>query len=70
MNINEFQKFDYGKEMNLKVYGSIDPPKYDLSKVQVPIAIFYSDNDFITVSEVRRATWKKFLSNIELIEAT
>lgn len=56
MNVNEFQKFDYGTEINMKMYGSPDPPKYDLSKIQVPVAVFYSDKDLITVSEVSLAT--------------
>jgi hypothetical protein len=29
----EFRKFDYGKDGNLKKYGSEEPPQYDLSKV-------------------------------------
>ncbi|XP_012536620.1 lipase 3 isoform X2 [Monomorium pharaonis] len=43
-----FQKFDYGTEVNLTFYGSIQAPKYTLERVKVPVAIFYSDNDFLT----------------------
>ncbi|XP_046625247.1 lipase 3-like isoform X1 [Neodiprion virginianus] len=43
-----FQKFDYGKKKNLEIYGSIQPPKYNLDKVKVPVTIFYSENDFMT----------------------
>lgn len=43
-----FRKFNYGATENLKIYGSTQPPKYDLEKVKTPIAIFYSENDFLT----------------------
>ncbi|CAB0036371.1 unnamed protein product [Trichogramma brassicae] len=42
---NEFQNFDYGQENNLKIYNNARPPKYSLSNIQVPIAIFISDTD-------------------------
>ncbi|XP_018305312.1 lipase 3 isoform X2 [Mycetomoellerius zeteki] len=42
-----FQKFDYGTRANLTLYGSTRPPKYTLERVKVPVAIFYSENDFI-----------------------
>ncbi|XP_076665763.1 lipase 3 isoform X2 [Andrena cerasifolii] len=43
-----FRKFDYGATENLKIYGSTQPPKYDLEKVKTPIVMFYSENDFLT----------------------
>lgn len=43
-----FRKFDYGSIENLKIYGSTQPPKYDLEKVKPPVAVFYSENDFLT----------------------
>ncbi|XP_054002055.1 lipase 3-like isoform X1 [Hylaeus anthracinus] len=43
-----FRKFDYGASENLKIYGSTQPPKYDLENVKIPIMIFYSENDFLT----------------------
>ncbi|XP_015182224.1 PREDICTED: lipase 3-like isoform X2 [Polistes dominula] len=43
-----FRKFDYGFSQNLKKYGSSQPPKYDLRKVKVPVAIFYGENDSLT----------------------
>ncbi|XP_012265131.1 lipase 3 isoform X5 [Athalia rosae] len=48
MKSGYFRKFDYGKEENLKLYGSAVPPKYNLGKVKVPVTIFYSENDFMT----------------------
>ncbi|XP_012225601.1 lipase 3-like isoform X2 [Linepithema humile] len=42
-----FRKFDYGSKENLALYGSTQPPKYRLERIKVPIAIFYSENDFL-----------------------
>lgn len=47
MFLASFQQFDNGAEENLKLYGTKEPPKYDLTKVKVPIAIFHSENDFL-----------------------
>lgn len=43
-----FRKYDYGTKANLTLYGSTQPPKYTLERVKVPVAIFYSENDFLT----------------------
>ncbi|KYN32149.1 Lipase 3, partial [Trachymyrmex septentrionalis] len=42
-----FHKFDHGIKTNLSLYGSTQPPKYTLERIKVPVAIFYSENDFI-----------------------
>ncbi|XP_044761444.1 lipase 3-like [Coccinella septempunctata] len=42
---NTFRMFDYGPEKNFEKYNSRTPPNYDLSKVSVPIGLFYSRND-------------------------
>lgn len=56
------------------MYGSTQPPKYDLEKIKVPIIIFYSENDFLTdpadvkklidrlsnVRETRKIEYSKF----------
>ncbi|XP_043522896.1 lipase 3-like [Frieseomelitta varia] len=71
---SSFRKFDYGPTKNLKIYGSTQPPKYDLEKIKTPIAIFYSENDFLTdptditkltdrlpnVTEIRKIEYLKF----------
>ncbi|KAL7290221.1 hypothetical protein TKK_0015926 [Trichogramma kaykai] len=41
----DFQHFDYGKEKNLIMYNSTEPPKYNLSKIQPPVAVFHSKHD-------------------------
>lgn len=41
-----FKKFDYGTaELNMKYYNSTTPPKYDLSKVDVPVSLFVGTED-------------------------
>ncbi|XP_011055499.1 PREDICTED: lipase 3-like [Acromyrmex echinatior] len=47
INSGSFHKFDYGTKTNLSLYGSTQPPKYTLEKIKAPVAIFYSENDFI-----------------------
>jgi hypothetical protein len=42
---NRFQKYDYGLIGNPLHYGSLFPPQYDLSNVQVPVALFSGDKD-------------------------
>ncbi|KAL7290220.1 hypothetical protein TKK_0015925 [Trichogramma kaykai] len=48
MHTDNFENFDYGRDMNLKMYNSSEPPRYNLTKIETPIAVFYSDNDLIT----------------------
>ena len=47
------QKYDYGEEGNLKIYGQPDPPIYNLSRVQTPVQGIYSLNDIICVPQVK-----------------
>ncbi|XP_015114439.1 lipase 3 [Diachasma alloeum] len=52
---NQFRQYDYGAFDNLKKYGTLTPPKYDISKIKVPIACFYGDNDWLAdVGDVKR----------------
>jgi lysosomal acid lipase/cholesteryl ester hydrolase len=51
----KFQKYDYGRDKNLRVYGNQQPPVYNLSAITTPIGIFYSDADFVvTTADVER----------------
>jgi len=48
-------KFDYGKKENLKRYGQIDPPAYDVKNLNVPSFFFYGDNDlFLTEKTIEK----------------
>ena len=54
MNSKMFQKFDYGAARNLQEYGSEKPPVYDLSKIKLPVCLFYGKNDVYYGEEVCR----------------
>ncbi|KAI5734684.1 hypothetical protein M8J77_009460 [Diaphorina citri] len=43
----KFQHYDFGPKGNLERYGSRNVPQYDLAKVTVPVALFYSVSDML-----------------------
>nr|XP_012236042.1 PREDICTED: lipase 3-like isoform X2 [Linepithema humile] len=43
----KFRQYDYGPFGNLKEYGWLIPPSYNLSKIQVPVSLHYSTNDWL-----------------------
>lgn len=43
----KFQAYDYGHFKNKKIYGTIKPKVYNLSKVTVPVAIYSGGNDWL-----------------------
>ncbi|CAK1590795.1 unnamed protein product [Parnassius mnemosyne] len=47
-NVDVFQKFDYGPSRNLQMYGTVQPPPFNLSAVIVPIVVIHGRNDFLT----------------------
>ncbi|XP_020279750.1 lipase 3-like isoform X2 [Pseudomyrmex gracilis] len=47
VSAGQFRQFDYGLIGNLKKYGSVSPPAYDLKKIQVPVSLHYSSNDWL-----------------------
>ncbi|XP_045113942.1 gastric triacylglycerol lipase-like [Portunus trituberculatus] len=46
-----FQKFDFGLRENIVNYGQEQPPEYDISRIKVPITLFWADNDWLTGQE-------------------
>lgn len=48
MSDGRFQQFDYGVIGNIKHYGTSKPPEYDLSKITLPITLFWSKNDLLS----------------------
>lgn len=42
-----FCNYDYGEKKNFDIYNSSEPPIYNLSKINIPIVFFYSDNDWL-----------------------
>ncbi|XP_068148180.1 lipase 3 [Drosophila tropicalis] len=54
-NSGYYRQFDYGKTRNKKEYGSKTPTEYDIESVDVPIYLYYSDNDyFASIIDVDR----------------
>ncbi|KAM7353575.1 lipase 3-like isoform 2-T3 [Cochliomyia hominivorax] len=47
MKSGHFRKFDRGYLRNQLKYNRMTPPDYDLSKVKVPVALYYSMNDML-----------------------
>lgn len=48
----KFQKYDYGEEKNLEIYGQATPPRYDLTKVTAPVAMYTGTKDLYCVKKV------------------
>ncbi|CAH4029021.1 unnamed protein product [Pieris brassicae] len=44
---NELRKYDFGAETNTQVYGNSQPPRYNMTDVKVPVALYYSDEDWM-----------------------
>lgn len=43
----DFRKFDYGSEKNMKKYGIKVAPRYALDKIEAPVCLFYSEADWL-----------------------
>ncbi|CAH0713079.1 unnamed protein product, partial [Brenthis ino] len=43
----EFRKFNYGVDINKKIYGQNVPPKYNMSEVDVPVVLYFSEEDWL-----------------------
>lgn len=43
-----FRQYDHGLLTNIARYGSITPPKYNLKNVKSPVALHYSNNDWMS----------------------
>lgn len=44
----EFKQYNYGAKRNMEVYNSSEPPKYNLSKITMPITLFCGNNDWLS----------------------
>uniref|UniRef100_A0AAR5QJB3 Protein spaetzle n=1 Tax=Dendroctonus ponderosae TaxID=77166 RepID=A0AAR5QJB3_DENPD len=51
MRADAFQQFDYGSKNNMAFYGSSKPPAYNVSAINVPVAVYYAKNDFFAALE-------------------
>ncbi|KAJ8922779.1 hypothetical protein NQ315_007814 [Exocentrus adspersus] len=43
----DFQQFDYGTSGNMAAYGTVAPPKYNISAIETPIYLMYGENDWL-----------------------
>lgn len=41
----KFQKYDYGRTENQKIYGTSTPPEYKPSRLSVPTALYWGSDD-------------------------
>lgn len=63
-----FAQFDYGVEKNKFIYGTSEPPAYNLSKVTAKMALMYGENDLVaTPSNVERLA--RSLPNVVYVKA-
>ncbi|XP_045479566.1 lipase 3-like [Harmonia axyridis] len=44
----KFTKYDYGRGRNMIKYGTPEPPEYNITKITVPIVIYFARNDWAT----------------------
>ncbi|XP_055912568.1 lipase 3-like [Eupeodes corollae] len=50
-NSGYFREFDYGMARNLIKYRSTKPPNYPIGNIDVPLYLYYSDNDALAAVE-------------------
>lgn len=43
----KFRQYDHGMLENINRYGSVNPPDYPLENISCPVALHYSDNDWL-----------------------
>lgn len=51
VNSGHFRQFDHGRIGNLLHYKRITPPDYNLNNVKVPVAVYYSTDDWLAVKK-------------------
>ncbi|KZC09174.1 Lipase 3, partial [Dufourea novaeangliae] len=55
INSGNFAQYDHGLIGNMKQYGHIRPPKYNLDRIKMPVYIFYGSNDeFVSVKDINK----------------
>ena len=47
-----FQQYDHGFDLNLKYYGTPEPPRYNLTAVTVPVSLHVGDADALIPYQV------------------
>ena len=62
IGIQTFIKYDFGPLGNLKKYGQLKTPVYDLKKVTTQVNIFYGLNDFLIAPKVKNQKHNFYVS--------
>jgi gastric triacylglycerol lipase len=44
---NRFERYDYGKALNLRIYGKPTPPEFDLGKIDIPVYFIAGNEDLL-----------------------
>ncbi|PZC72687.1 hypothetical protein B5X24_HaOG200585 [Helicoverpa armigera] len=44
---NEFRRYNYGPYINEQIYGTMEAPKYNITQVQAPVTLYYSEEDWL-----------------------
>lgn len=48
VNSKQFRKYDYGSEQNFEIYGTNEPPEYNVSRITAPVALLCSTGDLLS----------------------
>ncbi|CAH0724353.1 unnamed protein product, partial [Brenthis ino] len=62
----KFQQFDYGTKDNKRIYGSEKPPEYDLTKISMPLKLFWAENDLLCSEEDVKLLYDKLPSSKQI----
>lgn len=54
IHTHQLRKMDYGPEGNREVYGTEEPPRFNLSSITTPTYLYFSDDDKITTIDSTR----------------
>lgn len=47
----DFKKYDFGPAINSQVYGTVEPPKYNISQVTAPVTLYSAVEDWLAHPE-------------------
>lgn len=50
--VGKFQNYHHGFEKNMKIYGTPDPPEYNMTNIRTNIHLLHGTNDWLTPSSV------------------
>lgn len=48
------QRYDYGRSENMRIYGTVDPPLYNFSRITTPFALIYGRSDALGKQKVTK----------------